>query len=128
MGAFLTDRYESRYKEALENNPDTKPEDIYDGDYTKEFLLVPMDHRTVADLKSEDGYRFDGNDGGMSWAVPWYAGMYALAKQVRPDITPEEFEKAALDTATECRVKDGVFKGKLAGMLINPQALINRIK
>lgn len=127
MGAFLTDRYESRYKDALEKNPDITPEDIYDGDYAREYLLVPMDHRTVADLKSEDGYRFDGNDGGMSWAVPWYAGMYALAKQVRPDITPEEFEKAALDTATECRVKDGVFKGKLAGMLINPKALIENI-
>ena len=124
LGAYLEPMLLEQYEEIKQQHPDVKLEDML---RDAKIPLVPMDHRTVADMQSETGYRYEGNDGGMSWAVPWYAGMYALAKQVRPDITPEEFEKAALDTATECRVKDGVFKGKLAGMLINPKALIENI-
>ncbi len=90
-----------------------------------EYLLVPMDHRTVADFKSKDGYRYEGNDGGMSWSTPWLAGMYVLAKQVKPSVTPQEFWTTALKTSDECTNND---TGAYVGRLINPQKLIDALK
>ena len=89
------------------------------------LLLVPMDHRTVADYHSKDGYRYEGNDGGMSWSTPWLAGMYALAKQVNPQISPQEFWEKALETSDECKNNN---TGVYVGRLINPQKLIESIK
>ncbi|MEA5040459.1 MAG: S8/S53 family peptidase [Clostridiaceae bacterium] len=60
-------------------------------------LYVPMDFRTLASpTGTEDYVRFA--SGGLSWAVPWFAGVYALACQVKPDITPEEFWEVAYST------------------------------
>lgn len=89
------------------------------------LLLVPMDHRTTADFLDENSYRYEGNDGGMSWSTPWIAGTYALAKQVNPDVTPEEFWKQALETSNECHNNDD---GKYVGRLINPEKLIKALK
>jgi hypothetical protein len=88
-------------------------------------LLVPMDHRTVADYTDSSSYRYDGNDGGMSWATPWLAGMYVLAKQVDSSITPEKFWEYALETSNECHNND---TGTYVGRLINPEKLIETIK
>lgn len=82
-------------------------------------LLVPMTRRTVADAIGENTYRYEGNDGGAAWAQSWLAGMYSLAKQVSPGLTPEKFFKTALSTATPLQ-KDG----KPAGKLINPEKLV----
>ena len=89
------------------------------------ILLVPMDHRTVADYTDSSSYRYEGNDGGMSWATPWLAGMYALAKQVDSNITPEDFWKYAFETSNECRNNDS---GNYVGRIINPQELIKKIQ
>jgi len=63
----------------------------------KEALLFPMDSRTTASPTGADKYVFYG-PGGLSWSVPWAAGLYALACQVKPDVTPELFWKTALET------------------------------
>ena len=89
------------------------------------LLLFPMDHRTVADYTDGESYRYEGNDGGMSWSTPWIAGMYVLAKQVDFSITPEEFWKLAIETSDECHNND---TGEYVGKIINPQALIDAIK
>lgn len=89
------------------------------------LLLVPMDHRTVADFTDGTSYRYEGNDGGMSWSTPWLAGMYVLAKQADPSITPETFWKYALETSDECRNNDS---GEYVGRIINPSELIQRIQ
>jgi hypothetical protein len=60
-------------------------------------LLVPMGARTTASPTGEGDYAFY-RQGGTSWAVPYLAGLYALACQVRRDITPEQFWAAALAT------------------------------
>lgn len=31
------------------------------------------------------------SDGGQSWSIPYIGGVYALAIQVMPNLTPEEF-------------------------------------
>ena len=90
-----------------------------------ELLLVPMDHRTVADFTDGNSYRYEGNDGGMSWSTPWLAGTYVLAKQANPNITPEEFWKVALETSDECRNNDD---NAYVGRMINPQKIIETIR
>lgn len=69
-----------------------------------ERLLVPMDSRTTASPTGADDY-VSYSSGGWSWSVPWIAGCYALACQVQPDITPEQFWKRALQTGKTIRVQ-----------------------
>jgi len=53
--------------------------------------------------------------------------MYALAVQVKPDITPEEFWAIALKTGKTIQLQhDG--KEYEFGVILDPQALINTIK
>lgn len=64
---------------------------------TTDFLLVPMDSRAVAAPGGTDQYVFY-REGGWSWSIPYIAGVYALAAQVKPDITPDQFWASALET------------------------------
>ena len=63
-------------------------------------LFVPMDSRSMASMTGPEDYMFN-RDGGISWAIPYIAGVYSLAVQVDPAITPEEFWATALDKARE---------------------------
>jgi ankyrin repeat protein len=60
-------------------------------------LLVPMDARTTASPTGASEYVFYAQ-GGWSWSIPYIAGVYALAAQVEPKITPERFWALALRT------------------------------
>jgi len=62
-------------------------------------LLIPMDARTTAAPTGAGDYTFH-RQGGWSWVAPYLAGLYALACQVDPDITPELFWETALATGT----------------------------
>jgi len=95
-----------------------------DASYTviKYNILVPMDCRCVASPTGENKYVFY-YSGGMSWVVPYVAGMYALCCQVNPNITPGEFAKAVQRTASKVIFDDGKEYN-----ILNPEALINRIK
>ncbi len=53
-------------------------------------LIVPQDRVTVASPTGNNDYAYYTN-GGMSWAVPYLAGVYAIAKNSFPEITPENF-------------------------------------
>lgn len=57
--------------------------------FYENVLLFPMS-RTFAGCTGTSDYQIV-REGGLSWAVPWCAGFYALCCQVKPDITPEEF-------------------------------------
>ncbi len=89
-------------------------------------LLIPMDSRTTASPTGKEDYVFY-RQGGMSWTIPYLAGMYALAVQVKPDITPQEFWKTALKTGRTIQLQhDG--KDYEFGIILDPQALIEAIK
>ena len=62
-------------------------------------LLIPMDARTAAAPTGAGDYAFY-RQGGWSWVAPYLAGLYALACQVKPDVTPELFWEKALATGT----------------------------
>jgi subtilisin family serine protease len=86
------------------------------------ILMVPMDSRTVASPSGPGDYIFY-RVGGLSWAVPYVAGLYALVCQVRPDITPESFWELAVKTGRTTRVsRDG--HAYEFGVIADPRALI----
>ncbi|MDF2627709.1 MAG: hypothetical protein K0R39_1540 [Symbiobacteriaceae bacterium] len=89
-------------------------------------VYAPMDSRTVAGSTGLDHYRFD-RTGGLSWSVPWMAGVYALACQVNPAVTPDQFLKAANDTGDTITVsRDG--KEYKLGPIMNPAKIIAAVK
>ena len=67
-------------------------------------LMVPMDSRCLASPTGDSDYAFYRN-GGMSWAVPWVAGLYALACQVNPQVTPEIFWETAHKTGAITKIR-----------------------
>ncbi len=89
-------------------------------------LLIPMDCRTTACPQSRTGYVFYW-EGGWSWSIPYIAGLYALAVQTDPAITPERFWKLALGTGQTIRLKSGN-KQVPFGPIVNPPRLINAIR
>jgi hypothetical protein len=89
-------------------------------------LLIPMDARTTASSTGIEDYVFFG-DGGMSWTAPYLAGMYALACQVKPEITPEEFWSTALKTGRTIQIKHEGTSYSF-GVILDPQALIAELQ
>ncbi|MCX5796809.1 MAG: hypothetical protein NTY77_15045 [Elusimicrobia bacterium] len=89
-------------------------------------LLVPMDSRTTASPAGASDYVFY-REGGWSWSLPYIGGLYALACQVKPDVTPELFWRKALETGDTLTVKkDG--KDYQLERIVNPRKLIESLK
>ena len=84
-----------------------------------------MDSILAAEPSGVDQYAFE-RIGGWSSVEPYISGLYALACQVKPDITPELFWKTALDTGddNQVEIEGGTFKGKI----INPVKLIEKLR
>jgi len=98
----------------------------YENGLPADTLLVPMDSRTTASPTGTKDYVFY-REGGWSWSVPYIAGMYALAAQVKPDITPDVFWETALQTGRTIQIiHDG--EEYEFGVILDPQALINALK
>ncbi len=97
-----------------------------DPDSNKDFLYVPMDARTTASPTGKSDYVFYGL-GGMSWTAPYLAGIYALACQVDPQITPAKFWSTALETGRTIQIQH---EGKAFsfGKIIDPPALIEALQ
>ncbi|HEX3075952.1 MAG TPA: S8/S53 family peptidase, partial [Lachnospiraceae bacterium] len=70
----------------------------------KNNILVPIGSRTIAEPTGDADYSIARN-GGLSWGVPWCAGLYALCCQVKPDITPQEFIDLAYSTAVTADIE-----------------------
>lgn len=89
----------------------------------QEILMVPMDFRATASPTGTEDYASYTN-GGLSWATPYLAGVYALARQIKPDITPEEFYTLAMETSSDIPYTDESGKEATLYNLIDPPALI----
>jgi hypothetical protein len=88
----------------------------------RERLMVPMDSRATASPTGRQDYAFYPT-GGWSWCVPWIAGLYALACQVDPDITPEVFWARALETGRIIHVNKETRSCEF-GTIVDPIRLI----
>lgn len=100
-------------------------EAVKKNNYIDDTLLVPMDSRTTASPTGDKNYVFY-KQGGWSWSIPYIAGLYALACQVDPKITPQEFWKAALNTGEPLIIKREN-KEYYAGKIADPAKLIKEI-
>lgn len=89
-------------------------------------LLVPMDSRATASPHSPTQYAFY-RQGGWSWAIPYIAGLYALAAQVDPGITPERFWERAMATGDSVRRKVSGAEIEF-GPIVNPLRLIEALR
>jgi hypothetical protein len=94
----------------------------YEGEQFSDRLLVPMDSRTTASPGGIDEYVFY-REGGWSWSIPYIAGVYALAAQVKPTITPDEFWRLALQTGQTIEFKHEGRTFRL-GPILDPIALV----
>lgn len=100
---------------------------FYAGAYNpRGIIFAPMDARTTAGPGGPDEYAFY-RTGGMSWPTPYIAGVYALAAQVNPQITPEQFWSLAVQTG---RPLDISHEGKSFRLesIVDPTALIAALK
>lgn len=84
-----------------------------------EEILVPSDHRTMASSWSKKNQYMHQGRGGISWSVPYLAGIFALALQVKPGIKSEQL--AGIVKETSIINKQGL-------RIINPQGIIDRVK
>jgi hypothetical protein len=84
-------------------------------------LLVPMDSRTTAGPGGPEEYVFY-RQGGWSWSIPYIAGLYALAAQVDPAITPERFWATAMKSG-----RTVYWKGRPLGPIADPEALVRAL-
>lgn len=99
----------------------------YDSYYKNlEQLLIPMDSRTTASPTGNNDYVFYRN-GGWSWSIPYIAGLYALACQVNPAITPDVFWEKALLTGDTIKLNNNGKEYELK-KIVNPTKLIESIK
>lgn len=89
---------------------------------SKTTLLVPMDSRTTASPTGDGDYVFY-RQGGLSWSTPYIAGLYALACQLAPEITPEAFFKKALETSSSETIKHGGKEFRLK-RIVDPARLL----
>jgi hypothetical protein len=58
-------------------------------------------------------------NGGASWQMPYVVGMWALAKQVYPDLQPKQFIEIMMQTA---------YKTDKGENIINPTKIIEYLK
>ena len=94
------------------------------GDLSKR-LHAPMDSRAVAGPTGADGYAFY-RAGGFSWVAPCLAGVYALALQVDPTLTPERFWALAMETGRTVEWKRGEEVLRL-GPIVDPVAVVEAV-
>jgi len=80
-------------------------------------LLVLAGNRTIASYKGPDVYHYE-RQGGLSWTVPYLAGLAALAYQVNPEIKPEQIVGLWKQTAVKTD----------AGPIVNPAGFIEAVK
>jgi hypothetical protein len=99
--------------------------DFYNGWRFSDKLLIPMDSRTTASPCGNDEFVWY-SSGGFSWITPYIAGVYALAVQVEPSITPERFWSLAMYTGRTIEIVHNNETIPL-GTIVDPVALIKNI-
>ncbi len=99
---------------------------FHSGTKYPDCLFVPMDSRTTASPSADNEYVFY-RSGGWSWSIPYIAGVYALAVQVKPSITPKEFWDLALKTGHSIEVKHQD-RSLPMGPIVDPAALVKALQ
>ena len=118
-GGSSTDKEDPlSYEEGIMyNKPDPILDAMLDSIKSQDKILIPTDYRTRASFRNDTDYIYE-EEGGMSWEIPYLAGIAALALQKNPNFTFEEFNKLVISTATPI---DKGFK------VINPTGILDSL-
>lgn len=86
----------------IAGDPNAKDEPPTSG-FIGKALYVPCSRRTAAGMwvNPEDSQYTYWGVGGLSWGIPYAAGVLALGWQVRPDYTPEQMLDLLMETAAK---------------------------
>jgi len=83
-------------------------------------ILVPCSFRTTAEERNEGDFSYIyWGRGGLSWAIPYCAGVLALGWQIRPDLPPERMRQLLFESA---------YTKKNGAKIINPRKFIRLVK
>ncbi len=91
------------------------------------YVMAPMDFRCTASPTGQEDYVVYA-EGGWSWTIPYLAGVYALACQVNPEITYNEFWETSISTGDTIKLKNYNNIDYDFGKIINPLKLIEEVK
>jgi hypothetical protein len=93
-----------------------------------EALLVPCDSRTTASPTGESDYVFN-TIGSENISSSFIGGLYALACQVKEDITPGVFWKTAISTGDIIKIKSPYLDNTYTlRRIVNPEKLIKSLQ
>lgn len=81
-------------------------------------IIIPNDYRTVASWRGNNEYTYYGK-GGLSWAVPYLAGLFALALQTNPNVSGEAIAEAINKTA---------LVNKRGLKVVNPKGMVESMR
>lgn len=85
----------------------------------KKEIVVPSDYRTMASSWNKEGqYMYNGR-GGISWSVPYLAGLFALILQVNPNLKREEIAEI---------INESAVVNKKGFRIVNPKGIIDLAK
>jgi hypothetical protein len=82
-----------------------------------EKMILPADFRTTAQNRDDKAYVYWG-DGGFSWAIPYFAGLAALAWSIEGSLTIEDIYRFIKETKT--RTSQGRY-------VVNPLGFVERV-
>ena len=85
-----------------------------------QWIGAPISYRTVAEAYTDDSYSYQYDAvGGLSWAIPYVAGVLALGWQVNPELDSDGLVKLLYQTSVH---------GKNAWSIIDPVAFIAAVQ
>ncbi len=92
----------------------------YPSDISPGAIGVPCSHRTVAEeyFAGEHSYQYTGS-GGLSWGIPYAAGVLAIGWQVNPSLTNDEILDLLMETA---------YVDEQGSAFIDPQEFIEAVR
>ena len=99
-------------------NPGTPPNKDFEFNPDEISILVPSSPRTTAEDGDVPGYQYCGI-GGLSWAIPYCAGVLAMGWQVNPELSPEQMRELLFKSA---------FTKKNGAKFIYPKRFIQHVK
>ena len=96
------------------------PDSRWQRNVPEDHIFVPNCPRTTAEQKSQEQaeYIYWGK-AGLSWSIPYCAGVLAMGWQVKPDATPEQMKELLLKTAYQTKDK---------AKIINPPRFIQALQ
>ena len=109
--------YNARVPESVNQ---CNPGDPQYGFHASDRLLVPSAPRTTAEEydKGDCSYQYCGT-GGLSWSIPYGAGVLAMGWQIRPDLGPEKMRELLFKSA---------YTKRNGAKIINPEKFIRLVK